>query len=335
MTRFRDLQRLDAYQRKKWKLTESASAVGSLVKRLVYNDSQRRHYMHVMSQESSHRLSQVVEGSAKWEKKKTENMKIVKRNPFTQVEDLDAKISMARGGPQKANQNALAVFFTDDERRNHIKVYKLAWYPPSEPSIKNIEALEGSTGTLIDKKAYILGGFANSANRCFFEYDVATDAFQALETKGIAPKCILYHTAVAIDKNLYLFGGDSGMAVANSKVVSNELWKLNVTSLEWTKIRPLKNLEARKHHAACEFGDFMLVSGGISEETNIPFNDFHAYDPEKEEWFKIHDQVEWAGLSHHTMTPVYTSKVKSLYSKSTTNAKNKIDANDVSSSLLS
>lgn len=299
-----------------------------MVKRLLYNDSQRKHYFKVMGEESSHVLSQVVEGSARWEKKKNDAMKIVKRNPFGQLEDLEAKANLARG-PQKINQNAMSVFFNDDERRNHIRTYKLAWYPPSEPTLKNIETLEGSTATVIEKKAYILGGFSNSSNKCFFEYDIQSDSFHALETTGIAPRCILYHTAVAIDKNIFLFGGDSGIGVANSKAVSNELWKLNVMSLEWTKVKPLKNLEARKHHAACEFGDFMLVSGGISEESNVPFNDFHAYDPEKEEWFKIHEQVEWAGLSHHTMTPVYNSKVKNLYSKNSTNAKNKIDTNDV------
>ena len=199
----------------------------------------------------------------------------------------------------------------------------------ASPSIKNIESLEGSIATLIEKKVYVLGGFRNSSKNGFFLLLVAADQFEAIDTSGFAPQCIVYHTSVAINKDIFIFGGDSGLTIANSKVVTHELLKLNTQTLEWTKLKPLKAVEPRKHHATCDFGDFMLISGGISEESNIPFKDFHAYHPESNEWFKIHDNIDWLGLSHHRMTLVYSSKVKSLYSKARGNNKNKIDSNDL------
>jgi hypothetical protein len=39
--------------------------------------------------------------------------------------------------------------------------------------------------------------------------------------------------------------------------------------------------------------------------------------PESNEWFKIHDAVDWTGLSNHTMTPVYHTKIKNCYTKGT------------------
>lgn len=328
-TRFNDLKRSEGYIRKKNKLTEQSSVVDTMCKRLLYNSSQREHYLTQVSHNGSAMLSKVIESSEKWDKKRVDHMKVLKRNPFSQVDDMAAKIDPTIGPKQIAAQNQLAAFFTEDDRRKHIKSYKLAWYPPSEPMYKNIESLEGSTATMIEKKVYVLGGFRNSSNNAFFCYDVCTDKFEAIDTNGFAPQCIVYHTSVAINKDIFIFGGDSGLTIANSKVVTNELLKLNTQTLEWSKLKPLKAVEPRKHHAACEFGDYMLISGGISEETNIPFKDFHAYHPESNEWFKIHDNIEWSGLSHHTMTPVYSSKIKTLYSKASGNNKNKIDTNDV------
>lgn len=330
-TPFHHLRGSEGYTRRKNKLTDKFSPINSMCKRLIYNHEQRDNYLKQVSEKSSQVISQIIEGSAKWEKKKEEtNMKIVKRNPFNQSEDVDEKRDRSNfQNRPTVNANIVSFFPSEEERKKHIKIYRLAWYPPSEPTYKNIESLEGSTATQIGKQVFVLGGLRNSSNNAFFCYEVDQDKFQALETKGFPPQCVVYHTAVAMEKNIYLFGGDSGLTIANSKVITNELYRFNTVSLEWNKLKPLKSVEPRKHHAACEFGDFMLVSGGLSEDSNIPFRDFHAYDPDKNEWFKIFDNVEWAGLSHHTMTPVFNHKIKNLYGKAAGQNKNKIDAADV------
>ena len=73
----------------------------------------------------------------------------------------------------------------------------------------------------------------------------------------------------------------------NTKLTSGDLFSFDTILYEWKKLKPLKYVDPRKHHAACDFGSFMLVSGGIPEESSVPFRDFHAYDPSLNEWFKI------------------------------------------------
>jgi hypothetical protein len=340
-TRFVDVQRTDAYSKKKNTLTEP-SVVNSLCKRLVYNSSQQHKYIDIMNHESLHTYSQVVEEMEKWEKKKSDHLKIIKRNPFGAIDIGDEGMSksidsdrMVQKGPVniggKLNPVAgiISNFFSDEERRSHIQVYKMAWYPTTESAVKNVECLEGASTVLIDKKAYILGGYSNDTSRMFFVYNVDEDKFYPMECKGFRPHCIMYHTTVALNNTIYVFGGDVFMGVANSKMTSNDIWSIDTISHEWKRIKTLKSVEPRKHHAACDFGTFMLVSGGLAEDSTTPFKDFHAFSIESEEWFKISDQVEWAGLSNHTMTPVYNNKVKNLYSKSTAGNKNKIDTTDV------
>ena len=77
--------------------------------------------------------------------------------------------------PQAASQNGnplAKMMFTDEDRLKHIKTIKLAWYPAIEPAIKDIESLEGSSTTLIDSKAYIIGGFSNQGGKIFFQYSI-------------------------------------------------------------------------------------------------------------------------------------------------------------------
>jgi len=338
--RFNDLKRSDAYLKKKQDLSDNATLVEGLCNRLVYNHGQQSKLNELMNHESLHTYSQVVEEMEKWEKKKAD-LKVIKRNPFGAMDQQESSAPLENTAPAvveknnplgKGNNPVLGIinsFFTEEERKSHIKVYKLAWYPTVEPAYKNIECLEGASCTLVDGKAYILGGYSNDTSRMFFVYNVAEDKFIAIEPRSISPSCIMYHSAVALGSTIYLFGGDVTMGVANSKMTSNEIWSFETTTSEFKKIKTLKSLEARKHHAACDFGVFMLVSGGVAEESSVPFKDFHAYSPESEEWFRINDAVEWAGLSNHTMTPVYNSKVKNLYSKSSAGNKNKIDTTDV------
>ena len=38
----------------------------------------------------------------------------------------------------------------------------------------------------------------------------------------------------------------------------------------------LKFIEAHKHHAACEFSPYILMSGGLAKDTTAPFKNIHA-----------------------------------------------------------
>ena len=166
----------------------------------------------------------------------------------------------------------------DNESKRDAKIYKLAWYPPTEPSVKNIESAEGSSTTLVDKRAYIIGGLASTKSPINFCYDIEEDKYLNLQTTGIGPSSISYHSAICVNGKIYVFGGDVQVGSSNTKMTSNEIWSLDLETKEWQKLKPLKFIEPRKYHAACEFGKYVLVSGGIGEEATAPFKDFHAFE---------------------------------------------------------
>ena len=286
-TRFQEIRRSEGYMKKKHQMSENSSVVESVNKRLNFNNMQKVMYLDLLRNQSSHQYSRIVENSQNWGTKKEERLKIIKRNPFSNHMDdeeyqntkFDALTGQMRS-PQQQLQQAMNLFFSDNERKNHIKKYNLAWYPSIEPIYKEIESLEGSSTTLVDTKAFILGGFSNSSSRKIsFVYDAKLDKFTPLQDKGNPPHCILYHSAIHMNGFIYVFGGDVGVGTKNSKMTSSELYSLEVATGEWKKLKPLKSIDPRKHHAACEFGNFMLISGGISEEGLTPFKDFHAYSP--------------------------------------------------------
>lgn len=213
---------------------------------------------------------------------------------------------------------------------------------------------------MLDGKALILGGFSSgSVLPAAFVYLIEEDRFLPLPSQGalpgVVPRLLLYHTAVALQGKAWVFGGESGVGSANSKMATQELWQVEIKQrrpagieesevtegqdfaskvegsqsritsafglegelyLEWTKIKPLKFIDPRKHHAACQFGPHMIVSGGLPDDSVIPYKDFHAYSPETNEWTQLASEVDWKGLSNFTMTPVYNSSPKSFYEKS-------------------
>lgn len=333
---FHELKKTEAYRKKKELLAYKSDSISSLSRRLGFNGQMKHKYLDFMTKQSSATYSQVVKNSADWDKKKFDRVKIIKRNPFGKVEDINDTYEIAQL-PSVQPRNMLGVFgaavnvfFSDEERRSYIKNYQFAWYPCVEPVYKEAECLEGSSATVVEENIFVIGGFTNSSQKIVFQFNPSADTVKTLDCSGSVPKCILYHTAVALQQQIFVFGGDVGIGVANSKMTSNELWKFDTRFLEWKKIKSQKTPEPRKYHAACEFGSYMLVSGGVGEDSETPFSDFHAYSPETEEWTQIQHEVEWSGLSHHTMVPVYNTKVKSLYGKPAINGhKHKSDSGDM------
>lgn len=206
-----------------------------------------------------------------------------RRNPFGNLDDSELPNEKEQtAGHARENEYSSSVpmmggGFQDADTKREARTFKLAWYPGTEPSVKNIESAECSSTTLVGRKAYIIGGLASSKSPVYFQYDVDEDKFTNLETSGMGPNSIAYHTAIHLNNKVYVFGGDVGVGSSSSKMTSSEIWSLDLATKEWQKLKPLKFIEARKHHAACEFGPYMLVSGGLAEDTSVPFKDFHAY----------------------------------------------------------
>lgn len=272
---FNDLKKTEVYLKKKEQFMNKAP-LASLSARLKFNSYQKHRLCSRLLTESEHSYHHLADQRDQWNKMKANRMKVIKRQLNGNFTEEDVQVHTERKKPEPLN--LMAMFIGDEERSRQVKTYKLAWYPVKESGFKHIEALEGPTATVVNNTVFILGGFSTTSKKLFFSYELLTDKFTTLEPKGLLPSCIIYHTAVHINGQIYIFGGDSTSTGANSKMTTNEINTLNTDTLEWRKVKALKSVEPRKHHAACEFGHFMLVSGGLPDEGVLPFNDFQAFN---------------------------------------------------------
>lgn len=107
---------------------------------------------------------------------------------------------------------------------------------------------------------FIFGGyeedtdtFANSV----YALNLDKMKWSYVETKGRPPEVRDFHTTVCIGDNMYLFGGrgtDSrrGYYLPDEETYSDDLWCLNLLTLEWTKLEPVGERPlGRRSHSAC------------------------------------------------------------------------------------
>jgi hypothetical protein len=83
---------------------------------------------------------------------------------------------------------------------------------------------------------FIHGGMNESGKLedCYF-LDAAEGKFQRINLSCLGPAPRANHTAILVDDNIYLFGGNGGRMFENS--VFKDLWILNVEKLTWTELK--------------------------------------------------------------------------------------------------
>ncbi|EFO22877.1 kelch domain-containing protein family protein [Loa loa] len=116
-----------------------------------------------------------------------------------------------------------------------------------------------------DTKIWVIGGahFTGVNNSFVAVYDIANSSWHKIPTKN-TPKSRYDHTVVKYKSTIYMFGG-----VIDERVVTNELWSLDLGTLEWTLENTNNNASdaipgAVAGHAAHLIGDEMLVFYGHS-----------------------------------------------------------------------
>lgn len=93
----------------------------------------------------------------------------------------------------------------------------------------------------------------------------------------VRPPLRINHSMVAINDNLYLFGGDS----YQNKM--NDLWSFDIRNEKWTVIKGYGEIpKARSHHAGSSMGDSMIIWGGTANE--ILLNDMYKYSVSTNIW---------------------------------------------------
>ncbi|KAG6962185.1 hypothetical protein JG688_00008722 [Phytophthora aleatoria] len=157
------------------------------------------------------------------------------------------------------------------------------------------------SATVVDNKVYIFGGFQSSSTRfndLWIFNPITLDWVQpgagsgglngnlhrASVAKPVAPTLPAprgAHSAVAIRRNIYVFGGYGGTGYGRRDF--DDLYMLRTDDLSWTKVTSKgKPPDKRAGHQACAVDDLMLVCGGWNSVAQ--FNDLHIFDSTVNSW---------------------------------------------------
>ncbi|KAL4164616.1 hypothetical protein KRP22_004480 [Phytophthora ramorum] len=161
------------------------------------------------------------------------------------------------------------------------------------------------SATVVDNKIYVFGGFHSSSarfNDLWIFNPITLDWSQAgapgtavnsnnnnalhraSVAKTVAPTLPAprgAHSAVAIRRSIYVFGGYGGTGYSRRDF--DDLYMLRTDDLSWTKVTCKgKPPEKRAGHQACAVDDLMLVCGGWNSVAQ--FNDLHIFDSAVNSW---------------------------------------------------
>eukprot|EP01012_Entosiphon_sulcatum_P028014 TRINITY_DN33850_c0_g1_i1.p1 TRINITY_DN33850_c0_g1~~TRINITY_DN33850_c0_g1_i1.p1 ORF type:complete len:344 (-),score=70.58 TRINITY_DN33850_c0_g1_i1:10-1041(-) len=145
-----------------------------------------------------------------------------------------------------------------------------------------------------DQKRFLLlfGGYHQSSHapsNQFFEYEFDTKTWTAPKTATpLAPAPRYHHTAVALGREMIVFGGFDGNGVVG------DTWALKLEpAYEWRKLQPEGQVpSARRNHSAARLPqqNKFLIFGGFDGEERL--NDLYEFCLDTAKWRK----VEFTGL---------------------------------------
>ncbi|KAF4321845.1 hypothetical protein G195_004924 [Phytophthora kernoviae 00238/432] len=161
------------------------------------------------------------------------------------------------------------------------------------------------SATVVDNKIYVFGGFQSSSarfNDLWIFNPITLDwtpsnsvsnnnnnnpSNASHRTSVAKPVAVTLpaprgaHSAVAIRRAIYVFGGYGGTGYGRRDF--DDLYMLRTDDLSWTKVTCKgKPPEKRAGHQACAVDDLMLICGGWNSVSQ--FNDLHAFDSLVNSW---------------------------------------------------
>jgi len=158
-------------------------------------------------------------------------------------------------------------------------------------------ARDGHSACVIDDDMYIYGGYVESAHQfCsdVYKLDLVNMAWQLVRAVGESPKYRDFHTATAIGKKIYVFGGRCSpimFHVLREEFYCNKVVCFDVETGVWTKPADLTTEgeapEGRRSHSALNLNGNLVVFGGFNSKTNKHKNDLWMYRPDKNSWQEL------------------------------------------------
>lgn len=156
---------------------------------------------------------------------------------------------------------------------------------------------DGHSACVIDKYMFVFGGYEDAIDRFaqdVFRLDLETFQWKLMKCKGDAPIHRDFHSATAVGKNMYIFGGRStipGFANGNhgSDVYSNKVCYLDTTTYTWHF--PVISTPApigRRSHSALSIDTRILIFGGFNSRKGEHKNDLWSFDTDAMAWTELH-----------------------------------------------
>lgn len=152
-------------------------------------------------------------------------------------------------------------------------------------------ARDGHSACVIQKKMYIYGGYEEGIDRFSddvysFEFDTKTWTY--LRTKGTPARWRDFHTAVGVDRFMYVFGGRSdlgGNMFTNMEYYCNNIQGFDTATNRW--FQPLTHgiiPTGRRSHSMFTHKKCIYIFGGYNGQHDLHFKDIFKFDTKTNKW---------------------------------------------------
>ena len=136
----------------------------------------------------------------------------------------------------------------------------------------------------IDDSLYLLGGEFVPRTPLpgdLFAYDIKRGCWRHCDLSGDSVGPRLGHTMTAVGKELFAFGGRTGVHFADSTL--GDLFKIDVETMKCTEVSAKGAApQPRSYHAATSSGSNLYIFGGCGAEGRL--NDLHCYNTKTNTW---------------------------------------------------
>ncbi len=152
-------------------------------------------------------------------------------------------------------------------------------------------ARDGHTACNINNCMYIFGGYEEDTDRFsndVYVLDLKSYVWKYVTVRGIPPSWRDFHSAVAFDNKMFVFGGRSdrsGPYHSQQEIYYNSINYLDTTTNTW--IQPVTSgvlPNGRRSHSAFVYNNCIFIFGGYNGSINKHFNDMYKYDPQTRVW---------------------------------------------------
>lgn len=115
------------------------------------------------------------------------------------------------------------------------------------------------------------------------EFDLESEKWKEVETKGEIPSKRWCHTAVFDEThhNMFIFGGFGESLEGKTKLYLNDTFKYDVENQQWYFVKTIGNIPKRNNHIAVIYKDYMFVFAGSK------LNDLWRLDLKTNVWQEI------------------------------------------------